>query len=35
VGFGLAVASWTESLAQVPITSLTLVGVGLLVLVLR
>ena len=35
VGFGLAVASWTESLAQVPITSLTLVGVGLLVLLLR
>ena len=35
VGFGLALSSWTESLAQVPLTSLTLVGVGLLVLLLR
>jgi ubiquinone biosynthesis protein len=35
VGFGLAYTSWTESLAQVPLTSLTLVGVGLLVLLLR
>ena len=35
VGFGLAVSSWTESLAQVPVISLTLVGVGLLVLLLR
>lgn len=35
VGFGLAVASWTESLAQVPVTSLILVGVGLLALLLR
>lgn len=35
VGFGLAAASWTESLAQVPVTSLILVGVGLLALLLR
>jgi ubiquinone biosynthesis protein len=35
VGFGLAYNSWTESLAQVPVPSLTLVTVGLLILLLR
>ena len=35
VGFGLAYNSWTESLAQVPVPSLTLVAVGLLILLLR
>jgi len=35
VGFGLAFNSWAESLAQVPVPSLTLVAVGLLILLLR